>query len=100
MNRFTIAFLTSLTLVSPIRAIMTPQPPFLSRPEQRYLLSEKRLPALSADIPYRITEQTEVLLDGRKCPYEKVPNSAKIIFMEIDSEASKVILRIHFQSQK
>jgi hypothetical protein len=100
MIRFTLAFLTSLILVSPTRAIVTPQTQFLPRLEKSHLLSEKRLPALCADTAYRITEKTEVLLDGRNCPYEKVPNSAKIIFMEIDSEASKVILRIHFQSQK
>jgi hypothetical protein len=100
MIRFALTFLTFLTFLSPATAIVTPRRERLSGPEKGYLLIEKQLQDLSSESTYLITEKTEVLLDGRKCPYEKVPNSAKIILMEIDSEANKVILRIHFQSQK
>jgi hypothetical protein len=93
MIRFVLASLTFLTFLPPATALATPSNRFSAR-------LEKRLPAPSPDSAYRITDETETLLDGRKCPYEKVPNSAKIILMEIDSEASKVVLRIHFQSQK
>jgi hypothetical protein len=100
MVRFLLVLLISLTFLPPAIAIVTPRHELSSLFERNYRSSEKRLPVPSPDDAYRITEKTEVLLDGRKCPYEKVPYSAKIIFMEIDSEASKVILRIHFQSRK
>ncbi len=58
----------------------------------------KLFPVLASDNTYRITEQTEIRLDGRKCKYEEVPDTAEIRFMEIDSEAGKVVLRIHFQT--
>jgi hypothetical protein len=47
---------------------------------------------------YRMTEETEVKLDGKVCPYEKVPDDASIILLEVGSD--QAILRIHFQSKK
>ena len=47
---------------------------------------------------YRITEKTEVLLDGRPCRYEQIPNNATIVLMETLTSESKEITRIHFRS--
>ena len=47
---------------------------------------------------FRLTDQTEVQLDGRACPYEKVPDSATIILLEVTSD--KTVLKIHFRSKK
>jgi hypothetical protein len=47
---------------------------------------------------YHMTEQTEVKLDGKVCPYEKVPDDASIILLEVGSD--QAILRLHFQSKK
>ena len=47
---------------------------------------------------YRMTDHTEVKLDGKVCPYEKVPDDASIILLEVGSDHA--ILRIHFQSKK
>lgn len=47
---------------------------------------------------YHLTEQTEVKLDGKVCPYEKVPADASIILLEVGSD--QAILRLHFQSKK
>lgn len=49
---------------------------------------------------YRITEKTEVLLDGRPCRYEKIPNDAVIILLETVTNESKEITRIHFRSAR
>ena len=47
---------------------------------------------------YHMTDQTEVKLDGKVCPYEQVPDDASIILLEVGSDHA--ILRIHFQSKK
>jgi hypothetical protein len=57
----------------------------------------------SAESPkpeFRVTEQTEVKLDGRSCRYEEVPKDAVIIFIEAASEENRVILKIHFRSKR
>lgn len=49
---------------------------------------------------FRITASTEVLLDGRPCRYEKVPDGATIVLLETITNESKEISRIHFRSPK
>jgi hypothetical protein len=49
---------------------------------------------------FRITEKTEVLLDGRPCPYSKIPDGATIVLLETDTNLSKEITRIHFRSPR
>jgi hypothetical protein len=49
---------------------------------------------------FRITEKTEVLLDGRPCRYEQVPEGAVIVLLETVSNESKEIARIHFRSPR
>jgi hypothetical protein len=49
---------------------------------------------------FRITRQTEVLLDGRPCRYEQIPDGATIILLETVTNLSKEISRIHFRSPR
>jgi hypothetical protein len=49
---------------------------------------------------YRITGKTEVLLDGRPCRYEQIPNDAIIVLLETTTNESKEITRIHFRSAR
>ena len=49
---------------------------------------------------FRITEKTEVLLDGRPCRYEQIPEGATIVLLETVTNESKEISRIHFRSQR
>lgn len=49
---------------------------------------------------FRITASTEVLLDGRPCRYEKIPDGATIVLLETTTNESKEISRIHFRSPK
>jgi len=58
------------------------------------------LPAASANDEFRITPDTEVLLDGRPCRYEQVPDNATIILLETVSNESKEIARIHFRTSR
>jgi hypothetical protein len=48
---------------------------------------------------FLLTEETEVLLDGRPCKYQEVPRNVNIILLEVGSD-KKTILRIHFQTRK
>lgn len=100
MTRSVLVLLTCMTFLPSAMATMTPRNELAAGRERDHLPFGALIPALAQDRAYRITEQTEVMLNGRKCRYEEVPTSAKIILMEIDSEASKIILRIHFQDRK
>lgn len=74
------------------------------RPAGNSALLLKSLFSLSSDSAkndeYRITEKTEVLLDGRPCRYEKIPNDAIITLLETTTNESKEITRIHFRSAR
>jgi hypothetical protein len=48
---------------------------------------------------YQITDQTEVILDGRSCRYAEVPAGAGIIKMEVAGDGTTV-LKIHFRSRR
>lgn len=58
------------------------------------------LPAASASDEYRITSSTEVLLDGRPCRFDQVPNTAIILLLETTTNESKEIARIHFRTSR
>jgi hypothetical protein len=58
----------------------------------------RSLPTTAANDDFRITAATEVLLDGRPCPYQRIPNHATIILLETMTNESKEIARIHFRS--
>src|SRR5262249_5671678 len=47
----------------------------------------------------RLTERTQVLLDGRPCEYKAVPPGAAIVRVEV-AEDRCTILRIEFRSPK
>lgn len=100
MIRYILVLLICMISLPSARAMLTPRNDLAARREKYPCPFVELIPALAQDPAYRITEQTEVMLDGRKCRYEEVPTIAKIIFMEIESEESKVILRIHFQDRK
>ncbi|HEY7309253.1 MAG TPA: hypothetical protein VH643_07860 [Gemmataceae bacterium] len=51
-----------------------------------------------SDDEFRITATTEVLLNGRPCRYEDVPDRATILHLETATNESKEILTIHFQT--
>jgi hypothetical protein len=99
MMRSLFTLIICLALVSSARATLSPvHRSSLHEREPRALVSS--LPARIGDSPYRVTEQTEVKLNGRTCKFHEVPSTAKIILMEIDSDVSRNILRIHFQNRE
>jgi hypothetical protein len=55
--------------------------------------------ALAAESPFTLTDQSEVLLNGKPCRYEVVPAHASISLLELAADRHTV-LRIHFRTQK
>jgi hypothetical protein len=99
MVRATLALLVFLGAVAAASA--TTEPPRREPPAYWYRvppdLVSRVFPAEEKP-QYHMTEQTEVKLDGKVCPYEKVPDDASIILLEVGSDHA--ILRLHFQSKK
>jgi hypothetical protein len=65
-------------------------------------LSAAVLPAAPLDgqkDEYRITDQTEVVLDGRACKYRDVPNNAAIVKMEVAGD-KRTVVKICFRTRK
>lgn len=74
------------------------------RPQKNRLIPLKSILSFAAvsakNDDFRITEKTEVLLDGRPCRYEQVPDGATIVLLETETNETKEISRIHFRSPR
>jgi hypothetical protein len=81
-------------------AIVTPHKQYTHLRGSAFRPLASSFPVRAEERAYQIRDETEVRLDGRKCRYADVPSTAEIILMEIDSDDSRVILRIHFRSRK
>jgi hypothetical protein len=46
-----------------------------------------------------ITEETEIMLDGRACGFDQIPAGADIILLDVAADRS-VVRKIHFKSRK
>jgi hypothetical protein len=97
MTRWLTTLFVALLYLCPVRACL----------ERKELLTDNKFLALKVlsfvaakDDDFRITEKTEVLLDGRPCRYEQVPDGAVIVLLETVSNESKEIARIHFRSPR
>jgi hypothetical protein len=48
---------------------------------------------------YRITSQTEIILNGRPCCFADVPRNAGVVKMEVSSD-NQTVLKIQFRTRK
>lgn len=99
MMRSTLVLLVSLLSLSPVRASLEGK----ERPwadKRGSIPAVRSIAAASASDEYRITAATEVLLDGRRCRYDQIPNNAIITLLETASNESKEIARIHFRTPR
>jgi hypothetical protein len=46
-----------------------------------------------------VTGETEILLNGKPCIYEGIPDHASIVQMDVAAD-KKTVLKIHFRTQK
>jgi hypothetical protein len=101
MARTAWAFAALLCVLPSATASLSPpkQPAGLGANPPRDL-PKKEATARGQPDEFQITDQTEVLLNGRPCRYEAVPASASIILMEVASENRKLVLKIHFRTKK
>jgi hypothetical protein len=107
MTRLALALAIWMGFVSVVSASLTPRKepaPLGSRvllvPVSR-LAAEILTPAASRGITpeFVLTEQTEVLLNGKPCKYEDVPAGASIVHLEVGID-NKTALKIHFRTRK
>lgn len=100
MVRWIVVLLVSLFYLTPVCASLAPK----EHPAGNKLVllkSRSSLYAVAAKHDeFRITEKTEVLLDGRPCRYEEIPDGATILLLETVSNESTEIARIHFRSPR
>jgi hypothetical protein len=54
---------------------------------------------LSTRSEFVLTEQTEILLNGKPCGYDQVPADARIVRMELAAD-QKTVRAIHFRTWK
>lgn len=97
MMRWVLVFLASATILSPATATLSRK----QRPDVRKNLPPKIIESFArvpASDDFRVTAKTEVLLNGRPCRYEEVPDGATILLLETATNESKEILKIHFQT--
>jgi len=95
--RWVPVLLVSLLSLSPVHASLgRKEPPPVDKQIPIKIVASS--PVASANDEFRITPTTEVLLDGRPCRYEQVPDNTIIILLETVSNESREIVRIHFRT--
>src|SRR5262245_62077103 len=102
MTRLTGAVVALLCFIPSATASLD-RPKVADRPSNLKLVLPKKLPRDVTEVPppaeAQLTDATEVLLDGRSCPYQDIPATASITRMVLASDG-KTITRIEFRSRK
>jgi hypothetical protein len=105
MTRTLLGILALLAFISPVEATLSPRnhPAHLTSrplpvPVQAVLASSRAAPESAADGELLVTEETEIYLDGRRCRYAEVPDTAVIKQVELDADAKKALI-IRFRSK-
>lgn len=107
MTRLTLALAAWISLVSVASASLTPRRESLALREE---VSQVQAPKLLARATGRVAEreassefvltnETEILLNGKPCKYEAIPRHASIVLMEV-AEDQRTVLKIHFRTRK
>jgi hypothetical protein len=107
MTRLTVTLAVWISLVPVVGASLAPRKPTSPLPrEVRQALASRLAPKAPRYAVQRetrsefvVTEQTEVLLNGKPCPYAAVPSHATIERMEV-AEDRKTVLKIYFRARK
>jgi hypothetical protein len=107
MARLTLALAAWICLVTVGSAALTPRKDLLTSdrelPRTAVARAASAAPvqaaAQSAKSEFKVTDRTEVLLNGQPCRYEEVPAAATIVLMEVATDR-QTVLRIHFRTRK
>jgi hypothetical protein len=101
MARYALVFVVLLAGVPSASASLSPRKdPFaralgLPREHSRVLWGWAGAPVIPREGELRITAETEVRLNGRRCDYKEVPADARIRVLEVGPDG-QTILRVHF----
>lgn len=115
MTRLTLALAIWISFVSGLSASLAPRKerplePGKNFPRLPRLVSRAPAPQLAAPAPehvgpdalpseFVLTKRTEILLNGKPCRYEEIPDDARIVGMKV-AEDRKTVLSIHFRTGK
>jgi hypothetical protein len=100
MPRFGASLLVLILASGSLHASLAPRPK-LPLTEQKFAPLVAKLssvPPASRKQSFEVTSRTEIFLNGKPCPYAKVPRSAEITYMEVTAD-KKYALKIHFRSK-
>jgi hypothetical protein len=105
MTRLMLALAAWMGLVAVAAASLTPRKDFPppgreAPPAQAGRLSAevlRQVAGLRPNLEFQLTPQTEVLLDGKPCPFSAVPADARIVSLEVAAD-KKTVLKVHFRS--
>src|SRR5438045_5292020 len=100
MHRFIASLITLMLACGPVQANLTAWPK-LPLTEQKFAPLVAKLssaPPVSRKQTFEVTSRTEIFLDGKPCPYAKVPRTAEITYMEVTAD-KKHAVKIHFRSK-
>ena len=105
MTRLVIALAVWMTVAPLLSASLAPrkQPSVLGTdiPSQRAstpVVAAAEQAAAPSNSEYVLTEETEILLNGKTCKYENVPSHASIQRMEVAADR-KTVLRVYFRAR-
>ncbi len=107
MTRLILVLATWMSAAAVASATVTPRQPLSRLGYEGLQLAGTAQPtrveaaeaARAAESPFALTDQSEVLLNGKPCRYEDVPAHATIHLLELAADRH-TILRIHFRTQK
>jgi hypothetical protein len=107
MTRLTLALAVWMSFAAVASASLTPRKEPAPFRKEAPKVEDAKLSAAVLELAmgpkttpeFVVTDQTEILLDGKLCRYESVPAHAVIVRMEV-SEDKKTVLKIHFRTRK
>ncbi len=105
MLRFVLAFLTLYCFLNPVWATRNVRPTsdtdLLARSPLNDLATQQKGKARASDSQpdFVLTEESEVLLNGKACLFNDIPKDAEIIYLEVARDR-KTVLKIHFRTRK
>jgi hypothetical protein len=107
MTRLTLAMVAWMSFAAIASASLTPRKEPTPLRNEAPKVQDAMLSAAALELAlgpkttpeFVVTDQTEILLDGKPCRYEAVPAHAVIVRMEV-SEDKKTVLKIHFRVRK
>ncbi|MDB5311230.1 MAG: hypothetical protein JWO38_5432 [Gemmataceae bacterium] len=102
MSRIAGMLVAFLCFVQTAGAMMAERRATVPRPDVESIRPTPPAPAPATTVPdgqFKLTADSEVLLNGRACEYKDVPKEATVVRIELSADR-KTILKIEFRTKK